>query len=338
MRPTLSCLLAIAAVAVPIHGRAEPDRADKTDAKALMASGLKLFAAKDYLGALAVFQNAYARFPSAKILLNIATTQKALGRNADAANSYQRFLDAGDVDPARKAEVAKVLAGLDATLGIVAITVAPADAEVQLGDEAWRPASEVHELRAAPGELHIRARRDEHTPAERTVVVAAGARADINLALAAIPVTVHPVVAAVSDTGVRAAIAIEPPLSRFGAIALANVDVIHKGGAGVVGLTVAIAPHLQLEAAAILGPTAGAYAGARIAFLDGNLRPLVALGMPVFASGGARFALRGAAGIELALTRHVALVAEVGVEHVLNPQANVAATVFVPAIGAAARL
>src|ERR1043165_5361740 len=89
--------------------RAQPAQdADKLDAKALMQSGLKLYAAKDFLGALAVFRTAYARFPSAKILLNIGTTLTRLDRKAEAANVYQRYLDAADADPARKTEVKKV--------------------------------------------------------------------------------------------------------------------------------------------------------------------------------------------------------------------------------------
>ena len=87
-----------------------PPSGDKTDAKALMLSGVKLLEAKDYLGALAVFKDAYARFPSAKILLNIGTTQKLLNRNAEAANTYQRYLESKDADPARRTEIERWLA------------------------------------------------------------------------------------------------------------------------------------------------------------------------------------------------------------------------------------
>src|SRR5512146_2802205 len=114
----------------------------KVDAKALMQSGLKLFDAKDYLGALAVFKDAYARFPSAKILLNIGTTQLLLDRKADAANSYQKYLESPDADPARKADVAAQIAELDKASGVLELAITPGDAEVQLGDE-WVPASSV---------------------------------------------------------------------------------------------------------------------------------------------------------------------------------------------------
>ena len=89
---------------------------DKLDAKALMQSGLKLYAARDFLGALAVFKTAYTRFASAKILLNIGTTLTKLDRKAEAANVYQRYLDSPDADPAKRNEVKKVLAELDAAV------------------------------------------------------------------------------------------------------------------------------------------------------------------------------------------------------------------------------
>src|SRR6185295_5621169 len=83
---------------------------DKVDAKALMQSGVRLLEAKDFLGALAIFKSAYARVPSAKILLNIGTTLNLLNRKAEAANAYQRYLDASDADPQKKPEVATVIA------------------------------------------------------------------------------------------------------------------------------------------------------------------------------------------------------------------------------------
>src|SRR6185295_5080845 len=109
-------VFAIAACALPAPiAVAQPAApvADKVDARALMQSGLKLYAAQDYLGALAVFRTAYTRFPSAKILINIGTTLIKLDRKADAANTYQRYLDSPDADRARRPEVITAIAELD---------------------------------------------------------------------------------------------------------------------------------------------------------------------------------------------------------------------------------
>lgn len=322
--------LAAVVLLVPALAHAEEKKAD---AKALMASGLKLYNAKDYLGALAVFQDAYAKYPSAKILLNIATTQVALDRKADAANSYQRYLDSADAE--RKADVEKVLADLDKALGVLRVQVSPDDAELQLGDGEWRPAKELHVVRVAPGELTVRARLEHHKLGEQTVALTAGGTASVQLTLVAVADPTP--VATVTRTVEVPVLPADKPLTRFGAIATANIDPVHKGGAAVVGLTVELVPHVEAELAALIGPTSGAYAGARVLLLDGRVHPLLAAGVPLFISSGARLSIRGAAGVEAALARRISLIAELGVEHVFNAEMDRYATMFVPALGLAAR-
>ena len=313
---------------------------DKVDAKQLMASGLKLYGAKDYLGALAVFKEAYEKFPSSKILLNIGTTLKALGRNAEAANTYQRYLDAADADAAKRPLVEKELSELDPKLAIVEIKASLADAEMQIGDEPWHPAAELSKYRVDPGKITIRARKSRFQPWEKTVDLTAGASTSLSVDLVAepqAPVTTTTTVSP-TDSGVHAQIAPEASPSRWGAIAVAHIDFKYKGAAGVVGATGQIIGGLSGEVAAILGPSSGAYLGARYRLLTGSFHPVIAAGMPVFVSSGARVGVRGAGGIEVELNRHVAFVAEVGVEHVFNPQPNIASTLFVPAVGALGRL
>src|SRR5262245_18661351 len=161
----------------PTGKPAEPS--DKLDAKALMQSGLKLYAAKDFLGALAVFRTAYARFASTRILLNIGTTLTRLDRKAEAANVYQRYLDAADADPARQAEVKKVLAELDAAVAVLELSITPSDAELQFNDEDWLAAAGEARHRVPLGAVTVRARRDGYQPGEQTATATAGARVPI---------------------------------------------------------------------------------------------------------------------------------------------------------------
>ena len=333
-------LLCIALVLAGSLASAQP-APDKTDAKQLMASGLKLFSAKDYLGALAVFKEAYEKFPSSKILLNIGTTEKALGQNADAANTYQRYLDAADADAAKRPLVEKELAELDPKLAIIEIRASLADAELQIGDEPWHPAAELSKYRVTPGKITIHARKTRFQPWEKTVDLTAGASTSLSVDLIAVQAAPEPTTttaAVPTATGVAVQVTPEAPPSRWGAIALAHVDLKYKGGAGVVGATAQLMGGLSGEVAAILGPSSGAYLGARYRLMTGAFHPVIAAGLPVFIASGARIGVRGAGGIEYELNRHVALVAEVGVEHVFNPQPNIAATLFVPAVGALARL
>jgi hypothetical protein len=336
----LSSLLALCLLGSVASAQPAPESApagDKTDAKTLMASGLKLYGQKDYLGALAMFKEAYDRFPSSKILLNIGTTLKSLGRNVEAANTYQQFLDASDADEAKKPAVTKELAELDSKLAVVEVK-APEGTEIQFGDEPAHPATDLSRYRLDPGQVTLHAHKDGFQPWEKALGLTTGAVLTVNIELAAIPAPAVPTSGTTTTTGVRAVVTPEAPRSKWGAIAVAHVDFKYKGGAGVVGVTRELIAGLQVEAAAILGPSGGAYIGARYALLHGALHPTVAAGMPMFVSSGARFGVRGAGGLEYDLTRHLALVAEVGVEHMFNPQDDVAATLFIPALGALGRL
>jgi hypothetical protein len=338
------CLAALSpalALAQPAPAPAPAPAGDKVDAKALMASGLKLYAAKDYLGALAVFKEAYDRFPSSKILLNIGTTLKALGRDAEAANTYQRFLDAADADVSKKGAVDKELAELDGRLATVEIKASLADAELQIGDEQPHPASELTKYRVAPGKVTVHVHKTHFQPYEKTLDLVAGQTTSLSVDLVAAP-EVTPVTQVGSATpagnGIHAALPPAASPSKLGAIAVAHIDFKYKGGAGVVGATMQVATGLQAEVAGIFGPSWGAYVGARYALLTGSLHPTLAAGVPLFVSSGARIGVRGAGGVQLDLTPHLALVGELGVEHVFNPQANIAGTLFIPAIGALGRL
>src|SRR5262245_54778760 len=164
---------------------AQPAPADpsKMDAKALMQTGVRLFELKDYLGALAIFKDAYTRFPSAKILLNIGTTLKLLDRKAEAANTYQRYLDSADADAARKPQVTAELVELDKALGVVEVTVTPDDAEVRFpGNDEWIPAARAKLWRIAPGAFSIDAHKTGYQNAAQPGSVEAGQKTAVTIA------------------------------------------------------------------------------------------------------------------------------------------------------------
>lgn len=330
----------LASTGASVHAQPAPaDGVDKGDAKSLMASGLKLFAAKDYLGALSVFQTAYVRFPSGKILLNIGTTLVKLDRKAEAANAYQGYLDAPDADPAKKAEVQKVLAGLDVEVGVLEVTVTPADAELQIDKGEWTPAAKLARTRIAPGSVTVHARKAGYLAGEQASTVAAGGTRQIALVLEAEPVVTGGGTGGTAGGtgGLVGRTEIEPP-SKLGLLALAHADFQNKGGAGLVGLAYDVFDRVQVQAAAILGPSSGAYAGLAVAVLTGRVRPVVVAGVPIFVANGARVGVRGAAGVQVAFNRHIAAVAEVGVEHVFNAEDGIEKTLFIPAVGVIGRL
>ena len=326
---------------------------DTAYAKSLMQSGVKLLEAKDYLGALAVFKEAYARLKNAKILLNIGTTLKLLDRRADAANAYQHYLDSPDTDPARRAEVVEVIADLDKSVGRVVLSVTPPDVAVQFTDD-WVPASAAKVWRVAPGSFTVHARKDGFKPDAKSGTIAAGNTTSIAINLEAIPeVVANPVIltAPRGDTDLIAPTE-DVVRSRFGAIAGVHVSVLPRiGSALLIGGTIDLTGQLSIDGALMLGPglvsnsmamppppSYGAYIGASFAFSTANLRPRVSGGIPVFASSGARFALRAAGGIEYVASKTFSLTLDLGAEITINPQNDIRKLAVVPALGVTGRL
>jgi hypothetical protein len=352
-------LAAAALVLVPAVAAAQPAPAgDRGDAKALVQTGVKLLDAKDYLGALATFKEAYSRYPSAKILLNIGTTLHLLGRDVEAANTYQRYLDASDADPARADEVKQVLAELDAKLGRISIQVTPADAEVQIGDE-WMPAAKARLVRFAPGDVKISARKTGWSTAATTVKAIGGVES-----MAALTLTQTPTDTVSTEGGpdhwphdytsdmLPSHWEHEEPRARIGALANVHVSVYPKlGSAWLVGGTVDALPRLSIDAALLLGPglvsdgmatlpppSFGGYVGASYALMTGKLMPRALVGFPVFASDGARMFVRVGGAAEYAASRHLAVIVEVAGEIAINPQDDIRSLAIVPALGVTGRL
>src|SRR5262249_56052473 len=83
---------------------------------------------------------------------------RAVGRGGEAANGYERYLDAPDADPAKQADVTALLAELDAELGTLTVTIDVAGAELQVDGE-WQPAGATRIVRVAPGAYDLVARK-----------------------------------------------------------------------------------------------------------------------------------------------------------------------------------
>jgi hypothetical protein len=306
----------------------------KLNAQQMYDLGNKLFEEKQYDPALAVFNEAYKRFPSPKILLNIGITLNALGRIADAANAFQRFVDAPDAEAKLKPDIVKAIADLDKKVGLLELTANPADAQVQVNDgEFMSPVR--RQYRVPEGSVTITAKKEGYRTETRTLSAKAGEKQTVELGLSLLPTKTDTKVIYV-DTGLNAKA--EGPRSRIGAYAMEHLDIPHKGAATLIGVTFDVIDRVRVDGAAVLGPNYGAYAGATLAILTGKFRPIVAVGMPIFFSDGARYGMRGAGGLELQLSRHLALVAELGAEFMLNPEDDIKELVFIPAIGAMGRL
>lgn len=343
------------AAAQPAPTQSPP--ASKVDARSLMQSGVKLLEAKDYLGALAVFKDAYRRFPSAKILLNIGTTQLLLDRKADAANSYQKYLDSGDADPVKGAEVTKQLVELDKAVAVLTIAVSPVDAEVQINGQDWTSAQTVKKWRVQAGPFAVRAKKQGFEPDNISGTASVGGSTPVTIALRVVPPPEVPVTPVGPESPAVSSISTahvdESARSRFGALVRAHVSVTPRLGSAIfVGGTADATPQLSAEAAVILGPgivssggdaslappTFGLFAGANYAFTTGKTRPRASLGLPVFFDSGPRLFIRAGGGVEYIASKQISLAVELGGEFDVNARMDIRRFALVPAIGVTGRL
>jgi hypothetical protein len=158
-------------------------------AQALMTEGVRQLRAKAFDQALANFLEAYAKFPSPKILLNVASTLHDMGRLADAANTYQRYLTDPATGSERIAEVKDLLLKLDDQLTILTVRVSPKGSEISIDAGPFIPVGSTLVTRVRTGLHLVRIRKEargdevtlngfegenkEVTPALPSVVVAA---------------------------------------------------------------------------------------------------------------------------------------------------------------------
>jgi hypothetical protein len=132
-------------------------------AQALMTEGVKQLQAKTYDQALANFLEAYAKFPSPKILLDIASTLRDMGRLADAANTYQRYLSDPATGAGRIAEVKQLLLELDAQLTILTVRVTPRGSDISIDGGPFITVGTALLTRVRPGVHLVRIRKGDVT-------------------------------------------------------------------------------------------------------------------------------------------------------------------------------
>jgi hypothetical protein len=160
------------------------DPATRPLAQALMTEGVKQLQAKSYDQALANFLEAYAKFPSPKILLNIASTLRDMGRLADAANTYQRYLTDPATGSERIVEVKELLLGLDDQLTILTVRVAPHGSDISIDGGPFIPVGSSLVTRVRTGLHLVRIRKTEQGN-ELTVNGFEGENKEVTLALSA---------------------------------------------------------------------------------------------------------------------------------------------------------
>ena len=160
--------------------------AAKERARALLREGNALLGQDDATGALEKFQQAYSIYPSPKVLANIGTALRGVGRDVEAAAAYERCLheSAGMLTADLRAAVEKALADVRGTLGRTDVTVNEAGAMVVVDGVSVGASPLSAPVWMKPGAHRIEARKGGFHPTSETVEVVAGQTRSVRLLVA----------------------------------------------------------------------------------------------------------------------------------------------------------
>jgi hypothetical protein len=309
---------------------------DKEQARALFREGLSLLDAERYAKALECFERAYAAWNNPKILLNIATAQRALGQLARAANNYALYQRTAAPEPTRSDEVTQLLATLDAGLGRLVFFNTDAEQRVWLNDEELTVAAG-QEIRVEPGEYSLRIAHPRRPADARTIAVWPGEllRVDASQPRAPKPV---PSVPPRDEPERETASATARGDSRVFVLARADVDVARRGAVGAVGVAVAVQDFLRLTGGALLGAHRGGWLGVELLPSRHWIAPVLGLSAPLFFVEGARPGGSAELGLRVEVSRRLAPFARVSVTHFPHVPADYVRTLIIPSVGLEAGL
>jgi hypothetical protein len=162
-------LVVAASAAPPAFAQQEADTAD-----AHFKRGVTAVQAEDYEAALREFRQAYDLDPRQhKGLFNAASCLKALGRDAESIESYERYLEetGPDIAALKQIEVRETIRTMRDLLGTLELTTSPGDAQV-LVDGVPVPPSRTKRLLLRPGPHLVVARAGDRQSEARIEVLA----------------------------------------------------------------------------------------------------------------------------------------------------------------------
>lgn len=171
----------------PAIARAADDAdadARKKEAQQHFDAALKLAQASDYSAALAEFRLAYGKFPSYRVLYNIAQLCAQVDDPVCAHRTYTRYLRDGgtDVTGKRRTAVESELERLSKKVGLLTITTAAPDVTIKVDGDAVGETPLPDAVAVKPGE-HTVSALFEGKKVDRAITVAAGE---------ALPITLEP--------------------------------------------------------------------------------------------------------------------------------------------------
>jgi hypothetical protein len=156
-------------------GAQPTDPESKARAQVLLKDGAQSYRQGAYAGALEKFDQAYAIFPSPKLLINIGQANRELGRIVEAVDAFEKFLSlSDDASPDLIAEAKRSVQELAPTIGKLLIDCGVVDAEISVDGKMAGKAPLADVVRVTPGRHQVTATSPTMIPVVQTVEVAPG--------------------------------------------------------------------------------------------------------------------------------------------------------------------
>lgn len=180
----------IAFVAVTAIVCASPLRAEggesqeEREARVMFKEATRLMDEGQLVEALEMFKAAYLRSPNPKILLNMGSIYRQLGRYAEAMDAYEKYVADSRANAKTKKEVEKILLDLAKRVGYLRVDVNEPGAKVTIDGKLVGESPQAIKLRVDPGTHSVIAEKDGASPAVATVTIKAGEERVVELRLA----------------------------------------------------------------------------------------------------------------------------------------------------------
>lgn len=353
-----ACSVALFLVASVMAVSAFADEGEE-EARKLFKDGVGYLNRGSFAEALDRFERAYDLWHNPKILLNIATTLRELGRLPDAANAYQQYLKDSGADPERLPEVKKALSEIDPKVGLLEIEVKTPDASLSIHGTASRresarnlrivrtfgeesDASRTWTVRVVPGEHLISIAKEGFETYTEKVMLAAGEKRSLSVAL--------------EPRGERETEEPEPEplevtepssepetsdLSHSGQLLLftrVDIDGRFRGAVGALGMGYGLGDVVELQVGALVGRDKGFEPGASFYLSTGVFKPLGYVGVPVFFVDGTSPGAHGAVGLQVDPSPSIGILGQVGAAAFFNVPEHRESTAFLVSLGVQGRL
>jgi hypothetical protein len=310
------------------------EEAAKERARVLLEAGNQLSDSNDHLGALEMFRQARAAYPSIFLHINIGVSLWNLGRYTQALDELEAFLAAPGAPEEDKVTVREQIAKIEPVIGILTVTFTPPAVTLTVAGRTIKVTGGRAVLRFDPGEHLVVVYAEGYESKTHKVSFKGGERLTATITLELPPPPPKP---EVIERVIEKAPPLRPTQQRVGAAARVVVDPGGPGAAMVVAGTYGVTRFLDINLGGIVGGSQGGYLGATVFLLPGAFRPLLSAGAPAFAADGLRLGVRGAAGLEWRVADWIGITGEVGVEHYPSVPDDHVKTLFAPSVGVQAR-